>query len=263
MYRIATTDQNVVDLKRTATQVPHLCEWIDAPIAGCGPDVLGGVKLQCRVLHVPTYLKGLLMACQAMGTVEWNPNTPIPNPHSHTVVVLAAGAGLWNDDVIPDYDRTYPVELVRGQAMDLIINQPSKSQQQQQQQHAILAGKYMTPLPDPTMVHIGATQEFGTSIMTPKQVQEELTRRTSFLSLWDSEPTVHRILSGVRVQTQRGHDGRLPILDKRPNQTYVFTGLSFRGLLYHGIYGDVLTDDILGRRDIFQDHLHLNWWRPK
>lgn len=258
MYRIATTDQNVVDLKQTAKLVPHLCEWIDAPIEGCGPAVLGGVRLQCRVLHVPTYLKGLLMACQAMGTVEWNQNTPIPNDHCHDVVVLAAGAGLWKDDLLHCDTRTYPVELVRGQAMDVTFQHPPSLQQ-----HAILAGKYMTPLPDPTMVHVGATQEYGTSVMTPEQVQEELTQRTSFLSLWDSRPTVHRILSGIRVQTQRGHDGRLPILDKRPNQTYVFTGLSSRGLLYHGIYGDILTDDILGRRDIFQDYTHLNWWRPK
>ena len=94
---------------------------------------------------------------------------------------------------------------------------------------------------------------------------------------------IGRVTSGIRVQSKRGSDGRLPIIGKwhwnndpqqpqvqqqqtqrqkqqqeinsvneerithpitHPN-TWVFTGLGSRGLIHHGIYGDILTDAIM------------------
>jgi len=259
LYRVATTEKNVADLKRSAKEMPEFCEWMD-DMEGCQSDtVMGGLRLHngCKVLHVPTYLEGLWLACCDLGTVEWKIGT-MTRYDNHDVVVLAAGAGLWNDQLLSqESDGPYPMDLVRGQSIDLIVKDMPL--------HAILAGKYMTPLPDPYLCHVGATQEQITDLeMTPRDLYDTLLSQTSFLSLWSSNPAIHRISSGIRVQSRRSHLGRLPMIGQiGTTNTYLFSGLSSRGLLYHGIYGDLLTDAILGRRDVTEEHPHLNWWRSK
>ena len=50
------------------------------------------------------------------------------------------------------------------------------------------------------------------------------------------------------------------------DNVYIFTGLSSRGLLYHGLYGDLLTNVILGNENenetlVGQEKYNLDWWR--
>ena len=81
---------------------------------------------------------------------------------------------------------------------------------------------------------------------------------------WDNGK-VDKVTCGYRVQSNRGPYGRLPIIGKldsshHPN-SWIFTGLSGRGILYHALYGNLLSDLILANKN-HSDHLEtLDWWR--
>ena len=110
---------------------------------------------------------------------------------------------------------------------------------------------------------------------------DELKSRTYDLAkgLWD-RGTVDRLTSGVRLQTNRGRFGRMPMVGRYRNDddgdgsggssggvshrnSWIFAGLSSRGLIYHGLFGSwladaVLQDDEERLRDEFAD---FDWWR--
>lgn len=103
--------------------------------------------------------------------------------------------------------------------------------------------------------------------MTPDEVEVELKERSyNFASEpWD-KGTIDNITTGYRVQSNRGPNGRMPIVGKvespHHHNSWVFTGLSGRGVLYHGIYGDVLSDLILEQKVKNTGLLEtMNWWR--
>merc|ERR1711935_75526 len=120
------------------------------------------------------------------------------------------------------------------------------------------------------MGNIGATHEFKQDPLDLKSVEKELRMRSyDFASdLWD-ESNVDRVTEGFRVQSNRGPRGRLPIIGSFDtpvhDDAYIFTGLSSRGLLYHSLFGDILTGKILGsnENDHRIDAASMNWWVKK
>ena len=160
--------------------------------------------------------------------------------------------------------------MVRGQSIEFRIATSDKSYHNE----ALLSGKYISPLPEKGLVLVGATHEFQSNPLSQEQVIEELRERTLSLNpiLWNDEANIERFTMGVRVQSQRGAKGRLPLIGRLdPNyfpkgsslaNAWIFTGLSSRGLLYHGVYGALLAQAIL---DNSEDYLSSNcpgfdWW---
>jgi len=252
LYRVALTDKNVQDLQQAAIRLPDHCRWMDQQEMDdtLGSNSMGGLELYngCRVIHVPSYLKGLFAACRDMGTIEWKVATE-PKVNSHDTVVYAGGAGMLQDGIL-DAARL-PVALVRGQSIELAPTVPVIRE-------AAVCGKYTSPLPDNRML-IGASHEFGSTALSEDELYETLKSQSYDLapSLWDCS-TVDRITSGWRVQSQRGALGRLPIVGQLSDKEWIFTGLSSRGLLYHGIYGEKLVNMIL---DGDEGDDHLRWWK--
>lgn len=80
---------------------------------------------------------------------------------------------------------------------------------------------------------------------------------------------MHKITEGFRVQSNRGPKGRMPILGRFEtpihDKVWVFTGLSSRGLLYHALFADSLSDMILEMNDgdSTVDHQSLSWWQKQ
>ena len=115
----------------------------------------------------------------------------------------------------------------------------------------------------------GATHEFKEDPLTPDEVEVELKERSYHFASgpWDNG-TIDNVTSAYRVQSNRGPCGRLPIVGQvetshHPN-SWVFTGLSGRGILYHGIYGDMLSNLILAKAPENSDLLEtMNWWRKE
>jgi glycine/D-amino acid oxidase-like deaminating enzyme len=266
LYRVAMTDRNVEDMAKTLetnkNNVKDYCRWVDKDeldtILG-STKTMGGLELSngCSVIHVPTYLKGLYAACQEIGTIEWRPAADL-DIDSHDVVVWAGGAGMLQDGT---FDQTkLPVDMVRGQSLELKPSADAKDIARE----AALCGKYTSPLLDNRML-VGATHEFAEEALSQDELYQELKDRSYDLSpnLWDYS-TVDRVTCGYRVQSQRGALGRLPIVGHLTGNQWVFTGLSSRGLLYHGVYGGKLAEMILSGdqgESIVTENPHLNWWK--
>ena len=65
----------------------------------------------------------------------------------------------------------------------------------------------------------------------------------------------------------RGQHGRVPIIGRScgdlHDDAWLFTGLSSRGLIYHGIYGDILSGAVLegNEESMLKKYPHLGWWK--
>lgn len=269
IYRVALNEKHESALKGAASSHPDFCEWLDGNKLGwelASSSVLGTLRIHgsgCMVIHVPTYLEGLWSACQSRGSgeriwvLEENCDDWKERLNGFDAVVLSAGAGMFQDAIV---NREMPVQLVRGQSVELNLGA-------KEFEEVRLCGKYASPLPDKNRVNIGATQEFKEEALDFANVEEELrTRSYDFLSdLWD-HGEVERITEGFRVQSNRGPLGRLPIIESFDTpiheNAWIFTGLSSRGLLYHSLFGDMLTDMIIGsgEEDYPVDKASLGWW---
>jgi len=291
IYRIAMTEANVVQYQKTAGELPELATWIEpGSTTSTGSDddkedwegkyfsseknVLGALRLSgnCKVLHMKSYLKGLWSYCQSTGTgnKKWithddDDSTSIDSSKwkerlaEFDCVVWCAGSGLFQSSFMDQDD--FPITLVRGQSIEMTMNDDAA-------RNAVLCGKYVSPMLGNDRVLIGATHEYKEEPLKPSEVEAELKERSyDFASeIWDNG-TVEKVTSGYRVQSNRGHLGRLPIVGKLNNHyhhhnSWIFTGLSGRGILYHGIYGDLLSNLILGKINEDSDHLkNMDWWR--
>ena len=287
IYRVALTDQHVKQLQKTAAAIPELCEWLDSNeirryTAGSSA-ALGGIRLHngCKVIHLPSYLQGLWAACRRRGlenggSAKWKIAEMCIDDkeaklwwretlNDYDVTVFAAGSGLFSS-LLPI--AGFPVQLVRGQSVEIQLSASSEFYLQQ----AFLCGKYISPLPEKGCALVGATHEFKEEALAENDVISELKEKTYPMApfVWD-DGQVYRLTSGYRVQSERGKYGRMPIIGKlsesiieqlHPN-AWIFTGLSSRGLLYHGLYGDILTDAILDNSEepMLSRCSDLAWWQ--
>ena len=294
LYRIALTPEHAQQLQTTAQQLSRMCTWLSplemqqqlgGEISGA---VLGGLRMShgCKVIHVPSYLQALWKACQTMArakniSTSWdicnNDNTERgDDSSSFDTVVYAAGSGLFEQSSGLVSSDDLPIQLVRGQSLELNHNAPPLP--------ALLCGKYVSPLPTAGRVLVGATHEFGgvhnNNNNTPWDlcsVRHELQTRTEAWTppwLWQNS-SLHRVTSGTRVQSARGKCGRLPIMGRwwrrqqrsssssSQNNIWILTGLSSRGLLYHGLCGDILTDAILedDEESMYARFEGWDWWK--
>ena len=298
LYRVALSDKNVVQLQDTAKKYPEFATWMsqDDLLDNFGIDCLGGLKLSngCQVIHVPSYLEGLLAEIKTKSkqlasgsSVKWD--VIKPNDHqalsqklkSYDSVILSAGAGLLHNHFIEE--DSLPVQLVRGQSIEIEMKPPTE----EKTSFAVLSGKYISPLPSLTQGNdsqantmqryvIGATHEFKTTPLTSKEVTEELRSRTYQLAphLWD-EGVVDKITNGVRMQSNRGAFGRMPIIGQYDSDAtdyelnhehmWIFAGLSSRGLIYHGLFGRWLANAVLHDNEALlqNDFEGFDWWRRK
>jgi len=294
IYRIAMTEANVVQYQKTADELPELATWIEpgstANSTGNDDDkedweenyfrseknVLGALRLSgsCKVLHMESYLKGLWSYCQSIGTgsKKWiihddddDDATSIDSSKwkerlaDFDCVIWCCGSALFHSSFMDQDD--FPIQLVRGQSIEMTMNDDAV-------RNAVLCGKYVSPMLGNDRVLIGATHEYKEEPLKPSEVEAELKERSyDFTSeIWDNG-TIEKVTTGYRVQSNRGPYGRLPIVGKLNNyyhhhNSWIFTGLSGRGILYHGIYGDLLSDLILGKTNEDSDHLkNMDWWR--
>jgi len=281
LYRVALNDQHVEQLQQTAKTLPDFCEWIsreEMQDLSKSKYALGGLRLSngCKVIHVPSYLDGLWMACEELATqndddcsAQWQLVDTSFSRHEwkdrlqeFDAVVLAAGSGLFHDSFLNKDE--FLVDLIRGQSIEMNVENAHYVSV------ALLCGKYISPLPLANRVLIGATHEWKLETLSETELVHDLQERSYELAptIWDYGE-IDKITSGYRVQSRRGAFGRSPIIGKLDggicdfhSNTWIFTGLSSRGLLYHGLYGDILTDAILGRQNnTLWDEYKLDWWR--
>ena len=190
LYRIALTDQHVTTLEETAQNLPNLTEWLDYDRANSliskstskqQGKILGALRLHggCQVIHVPSYLKGLCSACRSLATndndnaenvatLRWSVEPELSSPDfdwsrrlaEFDTVVLSAGAGMFRQQQHDEASATsnllqpgeVPATLVRGQSIELCVD---SGDDDSNLPHALLCGKYVSPLPQKNKVMIG------------------------------------------------------------------------------------------------------------
>lgn len=272
LYRIALTENSVGQLKEASAAYPKLASWLSSTEMekACGTPGMGGLLLRngCKVIHMPSYLDGLWKACLESNRVTWSRENVTPGEWkdrltSFDTVVYAAGSGLFHDGILGDESAScLPIELVRGQSIEVELDSTMASRYPNE---AILSGKYMTPLPNSNHVLIGATHEYKAKPLDRSAVVDELQIRSFELSpfVWENSEIV-KITSGYRVQSKRGKDGRMPIIGRLScpevqKNIWLITGLSSRGLIYHGIFGSLLSDCISQNNE--DSISHLLWWK--
>ena len=312
LYRIALNPNSDIQLQRTAEQYPNLARWMtrEEVRANFDIDSLGGLELGggCKVIHVPTYLQGLLEECKIIASaqsssIEWKITHPINNNHSlqqrkygddpsftewedmnwmnqrlhqFDAVILSAGAGTVQDKLVSE-EVNLPAQLVRGQSIEMILSSPDDSTRQYE---AFLCGKYVSPLPSIPEVGtlsqrfvIGATHEFKDVAFSAEEVRDELKRQTYEIArhLWD-QGSSPRVTTGVRLQSLRGTMGRMPMIGRyicagnggiQHDNSWMFTGLSSRGLIYHGLFGRWLANAVLqGDEEVLREEFNdFDWWK--
>mmetsp|Transcript_24781 Transcript_24781/g.37002 ORF Transcript_24781/g.37002 Transcript_24781/m.37002 type:complete len:487 (-) Transcript_24781:5652-7112(-) len=289
LYRVALTDKNVKDLQETALSHPEYATWLSSreieEQCGSSTNCLGGVVLSsgCKVIHVPSYLQGLWKACEDLSKHDatWalidadTDNSCCATKKSYwkdrldeyDTVVLAAGSGLFKDSILQKDAVDFPVELVRGQSVEMLLDDPNMAESDFTNE-AILCGKYLAPLPQ-NRVLVGATHEYKEEPLGRDDVLKELHKRSFDLShdVWH-HGQVDRITTGYRVQSRRGPRGRMPIIGKSlyddvHRNSWLFSGLSARGLIYHGIFGQTLSEAILkdDEGEILRQIPEAFWWK--
>ena len=293
LCRLALNDKHVTQLQQTAEMYPELATWISSEDMKDRFDIhesMGGIFLHngCKVIHVPTYLRGLLKECEIKakhinGGIKWKliDHSPaddtkktsemedILNKKQYDAVILSAGANIIQDNLINKEEDELPVQLVRGQSIEMSIENKADNKKE-----ALLCGKYISPLPSANdtleRVVIGATHEFKDDPLTPEEVVDELKSRTNDFAkdIWKNGK-IDRLTTGIRMQSNRGKYGRMPMIGRfkssHHNNSWIFTGLSSRGLIYHGIFGKwlanaVLHDDEAVIQDDFSDY---DWWKKR
>ncbi len=288
IYRIALTEKNKEQLGQTADLHPQYAELLSSEdiLEQCksgssdSAPTLGGIRLSngCKVVNVPAYLQGLWDVCQELsgGAATWSITDPAATTTGaesidwkeklkpFDTVVFAAGSGLFHDAILEKDAVDFPAQLIRGQSIEMTL--PSSSNYSNE---AMLCGKYLAPMTNKNQVLIGATHEFQADALDTDGVQSELRKRSYDIApkVWD-EGTVDKITIGYRVQSQRGKYGRMPIIGRSihndiHDNTWIFTGLSSRGLIYHGVYGDLLSTAILEDDEsaILENHPDVYWWK--
>ena len=277
-------------------------EEIKNSIPGSNADnqnILGGLCLQggCQAIHVPTYLQGLWRHCQEHygDRVEWkilSDNNKVNHElqqqqqqYADSITVYCAGAALWQDGLLEDA-ASLPAQLVRGQSLEMTLPDTDDTGPIV----PVLFGKYVSPIPDSNnkRVLLGATYEYKEELFTPQGVvdylrdqsmeavpylwrhvdSDEANDETSDSNMSLSEAsvgTIDRITSGMRVQTNRTRLGRQPLVGKLNDSSWIFTGLSSRGLLHHSVYGDILAEYMLrdDEEAMMQAYPHMRWWKKE
>jgi len=292
IYRLALSEKNVMQLTDTSSLYPKYATWLTSEEiqerCGSSSSNLGGIVLSsgCKVIHVPTYLQGLWKACQHMsnGTAIWSIEENASSSSAteskdfwkqrllqFDTVIFAAGSALFHDSILHKDAIDFPADLVRGQSIEVSVQQNDAVSSSDFRNEATLCGKYVVPLPKQNHVLIGATHEFKPDPLNEQEVVEDLRVKCYNMSpfVWESG-NVHKITEGYRVQTTRGKYGRMPIIGKSlyndlHTNSWLFTGLSSRGLVYHGVYGNALSQAILkgDENEIIDKIPDALWWKDR
>lgn len=315
LYRIALKTNSDVQLQHTADKYPTLARWMTKEDVHAKFDIdsSGGLELGggCKVIHVPTYLKGLWKECEIKasalsGNVEWKLIQPKNDNHHYKqqqqqhqnvqnpslnmwndmdvmnkhldpfdAVILSAGAGILHDKLLSD-GVNLPAQLVRGQSIEMVLPLAHDSNKQHE---AFLCGKYVSPLPSNVVdglsqrYVIGATHEFKADALSAEEVREELKHQTYEIArhLWENG-TDANLSTGVRLQSRRGTLGRMPMIGRyrctdnggiKHQNLWMFTGLSSRGLIYHGLFGKWLAKAVLhdNEEELRDEFDGFDWWK--
>ena len=204
----------------------HRCEskveGLHLPSNGGGLFIPNGLTIDST-----TYLQGLWQACALLGT-QFHQQAMIRKSDlaAYDRILIAMGPLSKNFPPLKDL----PIAAVKGQILE--IKWPK---QVQPPPFSLISQKYLVMSPDYTSCLVGATYEhtFNSPKVDPQKAKTDILPHilSFFPSLHDAE------IIGCRAAFRASTPSHLPLMGKLSDNTYFFTGLGSKGLLYHAWLG--------------------------
>lgn len=203
---------------------PHICD--------------PGIFIESSYLvKADLYLSGLWKACQEKG-VRWEkrPITTLAELRKFDCKIITAGYAV---TAIAELS-SLPVRLVKGQVLE--IEWP---QELVPLQVPINSGAYLIKQSDPSRCIAGATFEhsFSTEIPDVRVARRLLQKKIAALVPPLARAPIVGCRSGIRAYTP----DRFPLIKEVDPNTWVFTGLGSKGLLYHALFARFLAKEVMER----------------
>ncbi len=239
VFRIALTE----DVKQTLdgyTQEYMDIEKVDPKtVPFLQVEVHGAYFIKNGVTIFPEkYLNGLLKVCKKRGVkfVE-RKITDIAELTQYDQILVATGAQI--QQVLPEINL--PIKFMKGQVLRCKLPGGITLK------HSIVGSGYMAVSVDPKYCYLGSTYERDVTSKIDMELAKSLIfeKVEGYLTL----PTgleVTDCFMGVRA-LRKGH--YLPLIGKVDNIWFI-TAMGSRGLLYHGLVGEIVSNAILHDADV-------------
>lgn len=237
-------------------------------------NIVGCIALtESATVHAPRYLQSLWKYVELHSAkAQWHTSVCSPEDiHEkmahHDVVIVAGGfASTAFFSIEPK------VKFVRGRNLHYRPKQPHPEVASSMSAPSpVLSGEYIVPRYEPlqetaasfeliagaTHEHIPAPDKASVlnNLVQPldDDINESIAAARPLLEdrLVKLYPHLHgayqayRVSSGIRLVTERTNLGRLPIVGKLSDRVWVLTGLGSRGLVYHALMAQYLTQAII------------------
>ncbi len=186
-------------------------------------------------VYIPGYLASLWKFCQTHGADFVQKNVTHLEEVAHfDQVVLAVGASVqqFSDEISSN------VKMIKGQTLIAEIGNKGPPM-------SSIGKGYIAICPVTQQLHLGSTYEHVFTDANPDiaHAKEIIIPRITTFFPEVSELKIVDCRSGLRV-ANRSH--YYPILQKITNNCWAITSMGSRGLLYHGLFGKMLAEKMLG-----------------
>jgi glycine/D-amino acid oxidase-like deaminating enzyme len=228
IFRPAFTEEQKKDYSLRAKVDPEV-DWQEGTALGSGIWIPQGITVYSRL-----YLQGLWKAC-SKATLHLEKITSLKELGDYDQIVIATGPET------PQFEecKNIPFKVTKGQS--LICRWP------QRLAFSLDSLGHISPTEDETLCQIGSTYERAFQNSDPDPIKAlELKEKIALFYPPAREFEVVDVRAGVRISPFHGY---IPVVKKLNSNTWVFTGLGSRGLLYHALLGEALITAISSRKD--------------
>lgn len=243
ILRPAIDNEQAEYFRQRATEFPHEAEWwekarCEMTVSGMSiREGLGGLFIKTGVtINNPLYLSGLWDACASLGTQFYDELienlSDISEFYDHIIVTPGANA-----DLLPELQHL-PLSKVKGQLIELAwpadIPMPKFS---------INSKKYMVLNAERHTCIVGSTFEHNQPDSKPdeKLAYDEIMPPIIELFPALKQAEILNYYAGMRTSSTT----HLPLISKIREGLWFLGGLGAKGLLYHGLTGDMLAQAVI------------------
>ncbi len=243
ILRPAVDDEQATIFKQRATEFPQEVEWwekaqceITVPGLVIG-EGLGALFIKNGIsINNTAYIQGLWNCCASLGTQFYDELienlSDIEECYDHIIVTPGANA-----DLLPELSHL-PLSKVKGQTIEVAWPQGVPVPQ-----FSINAQKYMVVNTEKHTCLLGATFEHNQPEDTPDEELAYSEIMPPILALFPElkDAQVLNYYAGMRSSSS----SHLPVISRIKEKLWFLGGLGSKGLLYHGITGDMLAQAVI------------------
>lgn len=207
-------------------------EWKEISLPGMpttsGLWIENGVTVYSRL-----YLQGLWSACEKRGALFIRER-----------IKNLSELSLFDQIILTTGFETLQFEGCKNLPLKTSLGQTLLCKWEHLLPFSLVSQAHITPTEDPSFCQVGSTYEH-TPDPDEKKIQELIDKAALFYPPAASFQ-IEKVRSGVRIAPKKGYR---PIVQKISPNTWVFTGLGSRGMLYHAWLGKKLAKAIVEKCD--------------